>query len=212
MTPPAALSLTSPAGSVGNPALNSGATGATNGVPNSAAMQSNSQSQFGPGMNPQSGAAPGALGSSSSTYGVAPNPSQMQGANNYGAYGQSSPNAAANSAANNSRNWGGPIVSWQPGYGNWSNGYAGPGAGGSATPSNWSTGYRGLPGNSTQTNVQPGTAPQPSVPPATFGANGIANYEMNNQGPLAFRRGPSPYNTGALNSSAPIGGYSYGYR
>ena len=40
----------------------------------------------------------------------------------------------------------------------------------------------------------------------------MENYEMNNQGPLAFRRGPSPYNTGALNNSAPIGGYSYGYR
>jgi hypothetical protein len=211
MTPPAALSLTSPAGSASNPALNSGTAGVTNGVPNSAAMQSNSQSQFGPGMNPQFGAVPGTLGSPSSSYGVAPNSSQM-GTNNYGPYGQSTPNAAANSATTGSRNWGGPVVSWQPGYGSWSSGYAG--AGSSATPSNGSTGYRGLPGSSTQTNVLPGTAPQTysSVPATTYGASGMENYEMNNQGPLAFRRGPSPYNTGALNNSAPIGGYSYGYR
>ena len=147
-------------------------------------------------MNPQFGAVPGTLGSPSSTYGVAPNSSQM-GTNNYGPYGQSTPNAAANSATTGSRNWGGPIVSWQPGYGSWSSGYAG--AGSPATPSNGSTGYRGLPGSSTQTNVPPGTAPQTysSVPATTYGASGMENYEMNNQGPLAFRRGPSPYNTGA---------------
>ena len=181
-------------GQQSNPALNSGTAGVTNGVPNSAAMQSNSQSQFGPGMNPQFGAVPGTLGSPSSTYGVAPNSSQM-GTNNYGPYGQSTPNAAANSATTGSRNWGGPIVSWQPGYGSWSSGYAAHGS--PATPSNGSTGYRGLPGSSTQDQRTAGHCSADLLQRSCnhIRHSGMENYEMNNQGPLAFRRGPSPYNT-----------------
>ncbi len=224
MVPPSALSLTPGAAgsSAGNPALNPGSGAITNGVPNSTAIQSSNASQFGPGMNPQFGPVPGTLGTSSSTYGYAPNPSQM-GSNNYGPYGQNTPNAAANFATNSSRNWGGPTTSWQPGYGSWSSGYSPPSGGGTNASSNWNTGFRGFPGSTSLTNapnsvqpggIQPNTYQQPfsTVPTAPFGVNGASMYEMNNQGPLAFRRSTSPYNSGAFNNSVLPGGYSYGSR